>query len=228
MHQTQRNNRKVNRVEESRKKQIEKENEILVEKMTRTVLRAPSHQHVSGSSSSYPSSHHKDPATVNTLNYQVRKQERERILQENARLARRLISETRPTLSRSEWQQHAHEHQRLRNSLAKFEEVPVDTIEQARRALRKEMMSGSGPRDENRGSRRKSQSPVRSRHGEGRTFVSLREEGAIGQFDQSHNPSQHQPPPNTEHPAILPPLNSSSDDQARDNQADDDGDVPQQ
>lgn len=184
-HQLQRNNRKVNRVEEARKKQIAKDNQILVEKMTRTVLRNPSHHNVAQPSALRMRAYSAEAAP--TLNYHIRKQERDRILHDNVRIARKLITETKPTLSRSEWQRHSQEHNRLRSSLAKFEEVPLATIHQARSVL-----SASPRRPVARAPPRRDARDPRDQHTRGapKTFRSLRSEGAISSLDYSEQSQQ--------------------------------------
>lgn len=84
VHTVHRNNRRTNRVEEAKQKKIQYENSILVEHMTRTVLRQPgSTTAPGGSTTAYQTTKHRPPAQHTTLNYLVRKHERERILKDN-------------------------------------------------------------------------------------------------------------------------------------------------
>jgi len=93
VHQTHRSNRRTNRFEEEKQARIQRENQILVQKMTKTVFRPPSlvpgtpsspHQTASSTSNQHV------PAQHSTLNYLNRKHERERILRDN------LVSNCKP------------------------------------------------------------------------------------------------------------------------------------
>ncbi len=83
VHEVHRNNRRTNRVEEARKMQIQKENQILIDKMAKTFLRNPSKELSPANAQTYPNSHHNPPAQHSTLNFLVRKRERDRILRDN-------------------------------------------------------------------------------------------------------------------------------------------------
>jgi len=131
VHELHRHNRSVNRFEDARQAQIKRDNEILVGKMARTVLRPATESPLTGCAPVYGASQHKAPAHHTTLNYLNRKHERDRILNSNMSFAKRII-EQKPIINSNKWAAHSREHDRLLSSLSRFE--PVDQRQTLARA----------------------------------------------------------------------------------------------
>jgi hypothetical protein len=113
------------RAANERAAELARENQKMVDKITRTVLQAPSpYGQSSASTAPYSKSRHAAPFVHRSLNLGRRRAEQERIAAENLVLARRIITRKPTVVAQRELEKHATLHERLLKERSRYVELP--------------------------------------------------------------------------------------------------------